>query len=327
MPSTKINILISEPVGFPHEAAKCLSQVGELVFSDCNRPGLLSAAKQSQVLWVRLRHKIDAEVMAAAPLLQIIVTPTTGLNHIDVDEAESRGIRVLSLRDSPEFLREIRATAEHTLSLMLTLLRHIPAALDHVLTGGWERDLFQGNELYGKIVGIVGYGRLGRIVGRYLQAFDCRVLANDPNVKAHGVEPGVTMVSLSELLGSADLVTLHVNLDKKTRAFFGPPQFAKMKRGAWFINTSRGELINENALLKALQSGHLRGAALDVLCNEHSGNLHEHPVIVYAREHENLIITPHIGGCTVESMEKTEVFLAKKLRTCLSESSPYEKFL
>jgi D-3-phosphoglycerate dehydrogenase / 2-oxoglutarate reductase len=313
MPPNKVRILVSESEGFSTRAAELLDQVGELVLADLDRSGLLSAVEKADVLWVRLRNRIDAEVMSAARILKVIVTATTGLNHIDLEEAERRGIQVLSLRGEVEFLKDIRATAEHTLALMLALLRHMPAAMAHVRDGGWDRDLFKGRELHGKTVGIVGYGRLGRIVARYLKAFDTHILAADPHIDTRAVEPGVSLLPLAQLVREADLVTLHVNLCEETQGFFGQEQFTAMKNGAWFINTSRGELVDENALLRALRSGHLAGAALDVLCDEDSNGMPNHSLVAYSRIYDNLIITPHLGGCTAESMEKTEVFLADKL--------------
>jgi D-3-phosphoglycerate dehydrogenase len=314
--ANKPRILVAESDGFSAKAAGLLRQANDLVLANLDRRGLLSAVGETDVLWVRLRHRIDAEIMAAAPRLEVIVTPTTGLNHIDLEEAGRRGIQVLSLRGESVFLQDVRATAEHTLALMLTLLRHIPTALVHVRDGGWNRDLFKGRELYGKTVGIIGYGRLGRVVARYLKAFDICVLTTDPNVNVNSIEPGVTSVSLPQLLRGADLVTLHVNLCDETRGFFGRERFAAMKEGAWFINTSRGELVDESALLDSLRSGRLAGAAVDVLCEERFEGMEGHPLVAYTREHENLIITPHIGGCTTESMEKTELFLAEKLCAC-----------
>jgi D-3-phosphoglycerate dehydrogenase len=130
--------------------------------------------------------------------------------------------------------------------------------------------------------------------------------------------PEVTLVPLEELLLAAEIVTLHVNLDPATVKFFGRDQFAAMRRGAWFINTSRGELVDEEALLEALQQDHIAGAALDVLSNEKATGMADHPLVVYARQHPNLIITPHIGGGTVESMAKTECVLARRLTELLT---------
>lgn len=313
-------ILVSESTGFPPRAVKCLNEIGDLVLRDCDRTVLLSSVQDADILWVRLRHRIDTEVMNAGQHLKVIVTPTTGLNHIDLEEAKRRGIQIVSLRGQTDFLKDVRATAEHTMALILALLRKVPSAAAHARAGTWCRDHFKGHELYGKTVGIVGYGRLGRIVARYLKAFDTRVLATDRNTEVLEVEPGVSLVPLGGLLREADLVTLHVNLSEETFGFFDKRHFDSMKQGAWFINTSRGELVDEDGLLEALKSGRLAGAALDVISEEHSESVAAHPLLMYAKEHDNLIITPHIGGCTVESMEKTETFLAEQLGSQLSKS-------
>ena len=225
---------------------------------------------------MRLRHRIDRQVFDAASRLKILVSPTTGLNHIDLEEAARRGIQVISLRGEVEFLKDVRATAELTMGLLLSLVRHIPAAVADTRRGSWDRDTFQGRELYGKTAGVVGYGRLGQIVARYLQAFDMRVLVADPDIDPEDLGPGLSRVPLSKLLAESDVVTLHVNLCDDTYGFFGREQFATMRPGGWFINTSRGELIDEQALLDFLQSGHLAGAALDVLCDERSSGMAGH---------------------------------------------------
>jgi D-3-phosphoglycerate dehydrogenase / 2-oxoglutarate reductase len=314
---SRSKILVAESSGFSSEAAALLREQGELVLADVDRTGLLSAVKEADVLWVRLRHQIDAEVLAAASRLKIIVTPTTGLNHIDLKEAQRRDIKVLSLQGETEFLKDIRATAEHTVGLMLALLRRVPAAVDDVKKGNWDRDRFKGRELFGKTIGIVGHGRLGRIVGKYLRAFDARILVSDPHVDQETVDSGLSVVGLDDLLHESDIVSLHVSLSDRTQSFFGKEQFSRMKAGAWFINSARGELIDETALLDVLRNGHLAGAAVDVLCDEQFNNMQNHPLVSYAQAHDNLLITPHIGGCTVESMEKTEVFMAKKLSSSI----------
>ena len=306
-------ILVAESSGFSKDATALLRRTGRVVLGDLERPELLHAIAPVDVLWVRLRHQVDEELMERAPRLKVIISPTTGLNHIDMEEATRRGIRVLSLRGETEFLKNVRATAEHTVGLILALIRHIPEAKSHVVGGGWSRDRFRGSELSGKTVGIVGYGRLGRIVSRLMLAFETRVLASDPHVWTTDVDPGVQVVPLTELLQQADIVSLHVNLYAETTGFFGQEQFAQMKHGAWFLNTSRGELVDEPALLEVLQSGRLSGAALDVLTDEQATGMANHPLVRYARGHDNLLLTPHIGGCTVESMEKTELHMARKL--------------
>ena len=319
---TGVRVLVAESKAFAEAAADILKELGDLTLADLDRDGLLAAVRDVNVLWVRLRHRIDAEVMAAAPRLELIVTATTGLNHIDLDAAARRGIQVVALRGEREFLDEIVATAEHTVALTLAMLRHLPAASMHVVNGGWDRDRFKGSEIRGKTIGIVGYGRLGRIVARYFATLGATIIAVDPAIDDREELPaGVELVGLRDLLTRADLVTLHVNLHAGNAGFFGRHEFFAMKRGSWFVNTARGELIDETALVEALSSGHLAGAALDVLADESSGGVSERALVQYAKNHHNLIITPHIGGCTAESMEKTELFLATRLKEALSRAA------
>jgi D-3-phosphoglycerate dehydrogenase len=313
-----VKILVAESNGFSAPALQSLRNVAEVVEADLDREGLLAAIADAEVLWVRLRNRIDAPVFDAGTRLQYVVTPTTGLNHIDLKEAERRGIQVVSLKGETAFLKDVRATAELTIALLLALLRQLPGAVANTQDGHWNRDAFQGRELYGKTVGVVGYGRLGQIVARYLQAFDMRVLVNDPDIDPEELAAGLTKVPLAKLLAQADIVTLHVNLCDDTYGFFGREQFLAMQPGSWFINTSRGELIDEAALLDALQSRRLAGAALDVLCQEDASGMRGHPLVEFAKADPRLIITPHIGGCTRESMEKTERFLASRLTALLA---------
>ena len=311
-------------MAFSPLALERLSEIGTVTLADAGERELRTLAADADVLWVRLRHRIDATVMDAAPRLRFLVTPTTGLNHIDTEEAARRGIRVLSLQGAREFLDGVRATAEHTIGLMLALLRGIPASTRHVRAGGWNRDLFRGRELYGKTVGVVGYGRLGRVVARYLEAFEATVLAADPFVKPADVAGAVRLTSLPELLASADIVTLHVSLTAETANLLSRPQFACMRRGSRLVNTSRGEVVDEAALLDALRRGKLAGAAVDVISGEHGKGRMRSPLVTFARRHENLLVTPHIGGCTAESMEKTELYMAGELARVMGESAPRE---
>jgi D-3-phosphoglycerate dehydrogenase / 2-oxoglutarate reductase len=310
-------ILVAEAERFSPQAVARLEQVGRVTLADLDRPGLLAGVAGADVLWVRLRHRIDEEVLAAGPGLRAVVTPTTGLDHLDLEAAERRGVRVLALRGEIDFLREIRATAELTIALMLSLLRHVPEAAEHVRDGGWDRDRFRGRELHEKTAGVVGLGRLGTIVASYLRAFGATVLAADPHRVPAEVPDGVELVELDELLRRADLVTLHVSLSDATRELLGPAELGRMREGAWLVNTARGELVDEAALLGVLRSGRLAGAALDVLRDERPAGMADHPLVRHAREHRDLLITPHIGGATSESMAKTERFLADRLAAIL----------
>jgi D-3-phosphoglycerate dehydrogenase len=306
-------VLITESSGFTGSALTRLRDAADVVEGELDRAALIDAVCDVDVLWVKLRHRIDREVFQAAKRLTVLVTNTTGLNHVDLEAAAERGVRVLSLLGEVELLKEVRATAELTVGLALSLVRRIPRAARHVVEGGWNRDAFRARELFGKVAGVVGYGRLGRIVSRYLGALDMEVLSADPNRTQSEMEAGVRLVTLPDLLRRSDLVTVHVGLDRTTERFFGRAEFELMKQNAWFVNTARGELIDEEALLWSLGTGRIAGAALDVISGESSGGMASHPLVRYAREHDHLLITPHIGGNTVESLEKTERFLADKV--------------
>ena len=310
-----MNILNTEPEGYSRKAYKLLDTIGHVIEEKCDRERLFSLVPEMDVLIVRLGHSIDNELFEKASELKIIVTATTGLNHIDLDAAAKHGVTVLSLQGERAFLDSLTATAELTWTLLLALVRKLPKAIEHVNHGGWNRDLFKGNQLKEKVLGIVGYGRLGSIVARYGKAFDMRVIATDPNVFDMG--PYVEKVEMAELVSSADVISLHVNYDETTHGMMDETIFKKVKPGAILVNTSRGELIDEVAMLKALDTGILSGVALDVLSYE-SNKTQSWPTDsdVWKRLSSdlNILISPHIGGVTFESMEETEVFMANKLK-------------
>ncbi|HMJ09816.1 MAG TPA: NAD(P)-dependent oxidoreductase, partial [Polyangiaceae bacterium] len=246
--------------------------------------------------------------------------PVTGLDHIDLEACRARDVRVVSLRGETAFLDNVRATAELTIGLALALLRQIPSAAAAVRAGAWNRDDFRGKELCDRRVGVVGVGRLGRIVTRYLQAFGAHTVGYDPrpDFPRDLLERKPT---LEALLEDVELVTLHVSYEPATRHLIDAMALSHMRPGSHLINTSRGGLIDEVALLAALESGMLAGAALDVLEGEPQIGL-EHPLLEFARrEPARLIIVPHIGGNTFESFDKVERFVAERVARALSESA------
>jgi D-3-phosphoglycerate dehydrogenase len=314
-----IKILNAEPSNYSLEARRILRSIGELHESRLKRDDLLKCLKDFDVLIVRLGIQVDRDLISSSQRLKAIVTAATGLDHIDTEAASKRGVAVLSLKGESEFLRCIHATAEHTWALVLALTRNIPAAAASVKRGEWNRDLFRGTELFSKILGIVGYGRIGEKVGAYGQAFGMQPLAYDPG-KVDFPLPVKKCDSLKDLLEAADVISLHVPLNENTKTLMSDAEFEMMKRGAVLINTSRGGVVDEDALLEALETERLGGAALDVVENESTFPSGKTRLLVeYAKVHTNLIITPHIGGATVESMEKTEIFMANKLKTFLSD--------
>lgn len=310
-------LLIAESRDFSPAALETLRPYFALDLADVDREHLLKRVHDCDYLWVRLRTFIDAEILDRAPALKGVVTNTTGLNHIDLDACKERGIQIVSLQGESEFLKSVRATAEHTLGLGLALLRHIPAAHHHVCAGYWDRTSFSGREIYGKTVGIIGYGRLGKIVARYFRALEANVIVHDRALSPNQVVDGFSSKPLSELLAASDIVSLHVAYEPANRYMLGASQFRAMKPGAIFINTARGELVDELALVDALESGQLAGAALDVLDSEHAPTPARDHLIRFAGQTDRLILTPHIGGNTIESTRRTELFLAEKV--CLMQ--------
>jgi D-3-phosphoglycerate dehydrogenase len=307
-----IRILNIEPLGYSPVARQILERAGELTEKAVTRSELLRMLPDYDVLIVRLGHQIDQEILSAGTRLRAIVSATTGLDHIDTEYAKNQDIAVLSLQGEREFLKTIHATAEHTWALLLALLRHIPAAHDAVLRGEWDRDRFRGHELGGKDLSLVGLGRLGKMVAGYGLAFGMNVRAFDPH--AEDTSDDIAMVgSLADLLEHADVLSIHVPLNKTTTALIGGEELALLPPQAVLINTSRGEIVDEMALLAALTANRLAGAALDVVVGERSTSGRANALIEYAAGHENLILTPHISGATHESMEKTEIFMAKKV--------------
>ncbi len=309
-----IRILNVEPLNYSNEARHILHSIGHLDEHPLTRTELLERLAGYDVLIVRLGHQIDREVIDAGARLKAVVTATTGLDHIDVEYARQQGIEVLSLRGESEFLRSIPASAEHTWALLLSLVRRIPWAFQSVLQGEWERDRFRGHDLSGRRLGIVGLGRIGEKIARYGLAFGMEVYAHDPDPIAN--IPNVKMrASLAELLPQSDILTLHVPLNTETVKLIGAEELARLPSDAVLINTARGEIVDEAALLAALESGQLAGAAVDVISEERAHDaLIRQKLITYAKSNGNLLITPHIGGATHESMAATEVFMARKLK-------------
>lgn len=310
-------ILLTEPEGFPEEAERLLQQAGAVVRGPFSGAQLHDQIADCTVLFVRLGHNIDKNLLEKASGLKAVVTATTGLNHIDLDYCKENDIAVLSLKGETDFLETISPTADLTFGLILSLMRNIPAAAAHTEAGNWDRDLFKGYDLRGKTLGVYGCGRVGRKVARMALAFDMNVVAYDIAPPDFG---HVQFVDEDTLLAKSDIVSLHIPYEKTLYSFFNAKHFARMKDKAFFINTARGELIDETHLLAALNSGKLAGAALDVLDGEYNANkdwVTKNPLIAYAGNNNNLIITPHIGGASHDSMVRVENFMAAKLVTFL----------
>jgi D-3-phosphoglycerate dehydrogenase len=279
-----------------------LRHFGVVVESAASQDLLLQTISEFDAFLTSLTVQTNRDVLDRATRLKVVATPSTGTDHIDVAEAQRRGIVVLSLKDDIEFLRTVTATAELAWGLLLAVVRRLPAATRAAREGRWGRDEFRGRQLSGKTLGVVGYGRLGTMVAEYGRAFGMRTIVCDE--KEVAPPAGIHQVSFHELLAKADVVSIHVHLSESTRRLFDTAVFRRMKPEAVLINTSRGAVIDEGALLDALTSKRLAGAGVDVIDGEWRDDLDRHPLIRYANEHDNLVITPHIGGVTWESQAR-----------------------
>jgi D-3-phosphoglycerate dehydrogenase len=252
-------------------------------------------------------------MVLAAPALRIISCATTGADHIARAEVERRRIPVRTLREDAELLQGLTPTAELTFALLLACARRLPAAVTAVRRGRWVREDFPGLMLKGRQLGIIGCGRIGGWMARYGQAFGMHTVAYDP--MALSLPAGVTSLSLAELAATSDVITVHVHLSSKTRGLVSADIFRQMKPGAIFLNTSRGALIDEIALLEALEGGRVAAAGLDVLDGE--PDIEHHPLRLYAMRHENLLITPHCGGFSPDAVKIVCRRAAEKIRDLL----------
>lgn len=312
---TKLRLLNLEPLKFAPVTRARIKEFGDVTEGPITRKQLLKRIGDYEILWIRLGHRIDAEVIKSARKLRCIVSPTTGLDHIDLDACRRRGIEVLSLKGEIDFLRSVTGTAEHALGLALALLRNTVAANAAVGRGIWRRDGFIGRQTSDLTLGIVGYGRLGQHMAKIGAPLFKRILAHDRGPQAPAAK--VEHVSAERLLEESDVVTLHLPLSADTENWLDDKRIKRMRKGSYLINTARGGIVDERALLAALKLGHLAGAAMDVLAKEQTRgfNPKKDPLVVYAKSQPHrVIVTPHIGGATVQSMTATELFMAKKLK-------------
>lgn len=269
----------------------------------------------ADILVVRLAYRITDAWLSHMPNLKIIATPTTGLNHVDLDAAKKRGIKIISLRGA-SLLPRIPSTAEETIGLILSLMRHIPWAFEDVKKGRWNRDAWRGRQLKGKTLGILGCGRLGSMVARYGRVFGMKLIGYDPYVDAQMMKRrGIAKVSLDALFRESDVVSIHASLDEQTENLIGEKYLRIMKPSSILINTARAEIVKKGALESALEKKWIAGAAIDVLRDEEGTGkyLKKDLLWQYAKIHRNLLIVPHIGGATVEAMQETEIWIAARV--------------
>lgn len=259
---------------------------------------------QYQGLVIRSATKVTEEIIEAAENLKVIGRAGIGLDNVDIPAASKRGIVVMNAPDG-----NATTAAEHAISMMMALTRNIPQATARMKEGGWDKKKFQGREVTGKTLGIVGIGRIGGIVANRAQGLHMKVIAFDPHMPKDLVDKlGVELVSLEELCKRSDYISIHVPLTKETKKLISVKEYASMKKSAMLIDCARGGVVDEQALYDALVNGELAGAALDVFEKEPT-SLEETPLLKL----NNFICTPHLGASTAEAQENVAVTIAKQM--------------
>ena len=298
-------ILIADPIAT--EGVELLKTQADVDVKTGLKPQeLMEILGDYEALIVRSETKVTAEVIRAGKRLQVIARAGIGVDNIDLDAATAGGIAVVNAPTGNTI-----AAAEHTLALMLSLARNVPQAHQSLKQGEWNRRAFMGIEVRNKTLGIIGLGRVGSEVARRAQSFAMHIMVYDPFVTPDYARfLGVTLASLDELLTRADIVTLHTPLTENTHHLIGERQLALMKPGSCLINVARGELIDEDALLKALDDGKLAGAALDVFSKEPPG---ESPLV----KHPKVVATPHLGASTQEAQREVAIEASEQVMAVL----------
>lgn len=271
---------------------------------------LLSEAAQCDAIIVRNRTQVRGDLLAALQRCKVVGRLGVGLDNIDMETCETRGIRVI-----PATGANAHSVAEYVIATAMLLLRGAYASSADVAAGRWPRNaLSLGREIAGKTLGLIGFGSIGQSTARLATALGMRVVAFDPALADDApafAELGVTPLPLDDLLAQADVVSVHIPLIESTRNFIDASRIASMKRGAILVNTARGGIVDEIAVAAALRTGGLGGAALDVFAQEPL------PATPDFQDCPNLILTPHIGGLTVESNERVSGLVASKVLEAL----------
>ncbi len=298
-----LTILVCEPLG--EQGLAILKQHTNFkvdINLALSKAELIQKIPHYDCLLVRSQTEVDSAVIFAGTKLKLIGRAGVGTDNIDLDAARERNIAVINTPSGNSL-----STAEYTFALILSAARNIPAAHQHLLAGLWSRAQFKGFELAGKTLGIVGLGNVGRLLAERARAFQMQVVAFDP-VLGQSVfsDLQVKSLSLEDLLKSSDIVSLHCGLNPHTKHLINDKNIALMKKNAWLINAARGELIEPNALIKALDQGHLAGAAMDVFATEPPSK--NDPLV----HHPKILATPHLAASTDEAQTRVSTLLAEQ---------------
>tara|TARA_A100001015_G_scaffold310513_1_gene412074 strand:+ start:5358 stop:6308 length:951 start_codon:yes stop_codon:yes gene_type:complete len=315
-----MRLICPEQKNFSQTGKQILSKHFDCTFLDIdNEKDLNNLISEFDILLIRFKLKISKKTLLNSTKLKFIICPTTGLDHIDLDTIEKLGIKLFSLKNQSTFLRKVPSTAELTILLILTLLRNYNQASKNVKTFLWRSNLERGFELNDKKIGIIGLGRLGRIVSKICYAFGAKIyffdIDSNINYKKYN-----RVSSIKELFETTDIVSIHIPLNNHTKNLIDINIFKQKKfKCKFLINTSRGEIINSKSLIYALETQKIKGAGLDVIDKEEKNK----ELINFSIKNDNLIITPHIGGYTYEAIEKTDKFLINNFLKYINNGKNY----
>lgn len=305
MHTAKIGIL--EPDNFSKRAFSSLKEIGRV--SLFTKGDLRSFIKDKEIIFIRFKNFISNDFLNSAPRLKYICSPTTGLNHLDLKEIKKRKIKVISLKDEARSLCNVRAAPEHILGLTLALLRNYKNIFLSLRNKEQDINSFLGDEIYNNKIGIIGFGRIGRILARYFNGLSAEVYFYDINKKIREAYGAKKISDLAELINNSNIICLCASYSPENRKFFNK-KYIDLLKNKYFINASRGELVDEGYLFRKTGQNFFRGVALDVVSSEFKKGNNFKKLM----KNCNVIITPHIGGSTFNSRWKTEEFIVKKLK-------------
>lgn len=310
----KFKILVITPIDHIPSVKKNLKKIGFIkVLSDPSSKQLKKIIFKYDVIFTnpnKSKIYIDKKILKYAKNLKIICTASTGLSHLNLRDIEKKKIKIISLTEDVKIIKKIPSTAELAFALTLCSARNIIPAIKSVQNNKWNYLPYVGNQIKSKKVGIIGLGRLGSMYAKYCKTFGAKVMYYDPKIKN---KKYIKLKNIVSIFRYCDIVSLHIHLNKKTKNLINEKCLNKAKKNLILINTSRGEIINENHLIKFLKKNKDAKFAADVISNEISSEKKKHKLIQLSKINKNILITPHIGGMTFEAQNIAYNRVVKRL--------------
>tara|TARA_A100001201_G_C4095785_1_gene203696 strand:+ start:4903 stop:5841 length:939 start_codon:yes stop_codon:yes gene_type:complete len=310
-----MKILCITPIKHLEGVFEKLSKFGEVEYQpNITKPALKFYLSTNSVDWIftnpnKQNFILDEDVLNDSNI-KGINTASTGLNHIDLNYCGNNNIEVVSHKNDLELINDLPSTSELAFGLMMSLMRNIPKSFHSVKDGNWDYEPYVGHQIKGKTIGIIGYGRLGKIMCDLFYGWGVKLLATDPYERITTAKG----VSLSELLEKSDVVFLHTHVTDDTRGMVDEEFLSYMKEGSYLINTARGELVDEEAIIESIKVGHLKGYGTDVIKDEFGDITNSKLVEFSINPNNNVVITPHIGGMTIEGQTKAYHWAVNKFK-------------